>query len=77
MLKYALGILIAGLICGCIVGGVMCYIALDHNPQMVFTQNPGDLFIVFYLWTAAVSFPFTIVAFVLLLLSFGFKVKGQ
>ncbi|MDH5722957.1 MAG: hypothetical protein OEY94_06515 [Alphaproteobacteria bacterium] len=65
MSKISYWIIFIGMIIGSGVGGVMFYIAWDHNPQMVFTMNPEDTVYIFLTWMALVSFPFTFIAIVL------------
>jgi cell division protein FtsW (lipid II flippase) len=53
-------ILFIGIILGFIIGLVMIFIAEKHNPHNQFSENPIELFEIFYVWAAAVCFPFTL-----------------
>ena len=59
MNKWSFRIILSGVIIGAIAGIITCYIALDHNPQNEYTDNPEDLFPIFYGWMSVASFPFT------------------
>lgn len=50
-----------GILAGMALGAAMCIVALDHNPQGEYTDNPEGLVFIFYAWTAAVSFPFSLI----------------
>lgn len=62
MSQWGRYILFFGILSGFIVGGIMIYIALRHNPQNEFTDNPEKALPLFFIWAAAVSFPFTLIA---------------
>lgn len=56
--------LVIGFFSGCILGGFMCYIALQHNPQMIYTDDPKNLIPIFLVHAAVVFFPFGIFSIV-------------
>jgi len=62
--------LLFGIILGLCAGGVAAYAALDHNPQRFYTDFPAGLLAVFYMWAAAVSFPFAFIVAVLELIKY-------
>ncbi len=62
MTKLAFYILLFGILCGIIAGGIVCSIALDHNPQGVYTEYPSQLLLVSLSWAGLASFPFSFIA---------------
>lgn len=61
-------IIFTGLILGVCVASVVYFIALDHNPQGVYTDSPSQLVLLLYGWVAAVSLPFTLVSAIIQLI---------
>lgn len=64
MNKWSFRVMLLGFVIAIIVSTIMCYIALEHNPQGEFTDHPENLLPVFYGWVSVVSFPFTFLVFV-------------
>lgn len=52
--------LLCGLFLGSLLGGFMCYVALKHNPNMMYSDEPLNLVPIFFIHAAVVFFPFGI-----------------
>ena len=62
MAKLYLYVQCTGIFLGLVVGAIMFIIAFNQNTQGEFITNPIGLFWVFYMWAAAISFPFTLIS---------------
>ena len=58
-------IVLIGLCLGFVVAVCIGLIALDHNPQETWSQNPMDLLLLSYSWLSAISFPFLLIGLIL------------
>ena len=60
--KSANWILWVGVVFGFIWGGLMGSIALDHNPQNTYSDNPLNVFWIWFSWAVVITFLFLLVS---------------
>ena len=76
MIKLSTYMLLLGLILGIIAAIIIYFIAMDHNPQNVYTDHPEDLLFLLYGWISAVSLPFAITATIIQLI-YLFRIRTK
>lgn len=65
MTKFGFCSLCAGLFLGSVLGIFMCYVALQHNPQLMYSENPENLIPIFFAHVAIIFLPFGFLCFLL------------